>query len=121
MGATIDERAGILAALRQFQDLGGTYFVHEMIDLLRTQTPEQFQQIDAALGNNDHLTAQRLAHSMKSSFGNFGAMECQQLATAMDAAGKSSDWNEYRASFVKLRAAFDRLLAILDADAKAIC
>lgn len=109
-----DDRDSVLAAVRKLAELGGAEFVHEMIGLLRSQTPDQFRQIDDALTNKDMTTAQRMAHSMKSSFGNFGATECQQIATAMDRAGKDNQLGEFQSEYGKLRPAFDRLQSWLD-------
>lgn len=108
------DRASVLRAMEEFRQLGGHEFVREMTELLRTQTPEQFAQIEAALATNDLATALRHAHSMKSSFGNFGVTECQQLATAMELAGKQARIDDYRSEFQKLREAFARLQPILD-------
>ena len=107
--------AGIQEALAQLLDLGGPAFVTEMIDLLNQQTPQQFDAIEKALASGDIVTAQRHAHSMKSSFGNFGATRCQELATRMDRAGKSGDSSAYRIEFELLKPAFVQLQAALTA------
>ncbi len=109
------EHARIDGALAQFLDLGGAEFVTEMIDLLNQQTPQQFEAIEKALATGDIIAAQRHAHSMKSSFGNFGATTCQELATRMDRAGKDGDAVAYRADFELLKPAFVQLQAALNA------
>jgi HPt (histidine-containing phosphotransfer) domain-containing protein len=108
-----DDRESVLAALKQFQELGGKEFVHEMIELLRSQTRDQFLLVDEALSKGDWSTARRLAHSMKSSFGNFGAKRCQQLASEMDLAGKELRWDDFRLSHQQLKIAFDQLQPLL--------
>jgi HPt (histidine-containing phosphotransfer) domain-containing protein len=112
---TIDqnEAAGVRDALAQFQELGGLEFVGEMIELMNQQTPQQFDAIEKALASGDMATAQRHAHSMKSSFGNFGATTCQELATDMDRAGKDGDAETYRAGFDRLKIEFSKLQALL--------
>ncbi len=107
------EHARIQEALAQFLELGGAEFVTEMIDLLNQQTPQQFEAIEKALAAGDIITAQRHAHSMKSSFGNFGAKTCQELATRMDRAGKDGDAVAYRADFELLKQAFAQLQTVL--------
>ncbi len=109
------EHARIKEALAQFLELGGAEFVTEMIALLNQQTPQQFEAIEKALTSGDIVTAQRHAHSMKSSFGNFGATTCQELATRMDRAGKDGDAVAYRADFALLKPAFIQLQAALAA------
>ena len=112
---TIDqsEVAAVREALAQFQELGGSEFVGEMIELLNQQTPQQFDAIEKALASGDIGTAQRHAHSMKSSFGNFGATKCQGLATAMDRAGKNGDAKAYQAEFDQLKIEFAKLQTML--------
>lgn len=113
MTAVTSEIETVQAALEQFRDLGGDEFVTEMIDLLNQQTPQQFDAIEKALASGDITTAQRHAHSMKSSFGNFGATRCQELATSMDRAGKANDAAVYRLEFELLKPAFQQLQSIL--------
>jgi HPt (histidine-containing phosphotransfer) domain-containing protein len=114
MSPPSDDRERVLAAVKNLAELGGADFVYEMIGLLRTQTPDQFRQIEEALSKGDIATAQRMAHSMKSSFGNFGALECQQIATAMDLAGKDCQLDVFQREYAKIRPAFDRLQPWLD-------
>src|SRR6185369_12975800 len=78
------ERDWIRESLEKLADLGGTEFVAEMVELLRTQTAVQVNQLEVAHSSGDLATAQRLAHSMKSSFGNFGARGLQMLAYEME-------------------------------------
>lgn len=108
-----EDRGAIQAALQQLIDLGGPNFMTEMVELLYTQTPEQFRQIDAGLGNNDLPLAQRQAHSMKSSFGSYGAKECQRIATAMDLCGKQGQRDEFAKHYERLRDAYERLCEVL--------
>lgn len=103
----------VRAALAQFEELGGADFVVEMVILLNEQTPVQFAGIEKALAAGDIATAQRHAHSMKSSFGSFGATRCQELATNMDAAGKAGDADGYQLFFGLLKPEFARLQEIL--------
>lgn len=109
----VDERTAIEAALAQFRDLGGDDFAREMVELLRDQTPSQFAEIDSALACGDMVGAQRHAHSMKSSFGNFGATTCQRIAVEMDLAGKMADAAAYRSAYTRLQLAFQELLTYL--------
>ncbi|MBX7102932.1 MAG: Hpt domain-containing protein [Gemmataceae bacterium] len=108
-----DYRA-IASALSEFRDLGGTEFVIEMVEILRRQTPEQFAEIDSALATGDLRIAQRHAHSMKSSFGSFGAQRCQAIAVAMDRAGKAGDIAAFRTAYSALPDEFDRLQKVLE-------
>jgi HPt (histidine-containing phosphotransfer) domain-containing protein len=116
MTTTIDskDRQAIRAALLGFVDLGGPDFLAEMVNLLKTQIPKQIRKIEEELAANNLDQARIEAHSMKSSFGNYGATECQHLAAAMESAGKEGSPDEFRAQFQRLRAAFDRLLLALD-------
>lgn len=103
----------IQEALAQFDDLGGPEFVAEIIGLLNQHTPEQLAAIETALMAGDLATAQRHAHSMKSTLGSFGATTCQECAVKMDRAGKDGDVNEYRIWFERLKPEFVKLQTVL--------
>lgn len=103
----------IAAALAQFRELGGEEFVAEMVALLETQTTQQIAEIERALSINDVDTAQRHAHSMKSTFGSFGARVCQRVATEMDLMAKERRLSDFAALFDKLKSEFAWLLQLL--------
>lgn len=107
------DAATVRQALAQFSELGGAEFVAEMIDLLQQQTPRQFKDIDSSLASGDLTEATRHAHSMKSSFGSFGAISCQELAAQMNLAGKNGDIESYRQSYAHLKTEYVKLLELL--------
>jgi HPt (histidine-containing phosphotransfer) domain-containing protein len=109
-----EDRESVKAGLDAFIELGGRDFMSEMVDLLKQQTPHQFRIIDEGLSMNNLKEVQRQAHSMKSSFGNFGARECQRLASAMDLAVKREQLEEFKTHYAQLRRTFGRLLMLLD-------
>lgn len=85
-----------------------------MVDLLKLQTTNQFRKIDEGLAADDLSLAQKQAHSMKSSFGNYGALECQRLAAAMELAGQQGLRDEFIARYERLRDVFGQLIPVLD-------
>jgi HPt (histidine-containing phosphotransfer) domain-containing protein len=109
------ETERVRLALAEFADLGGPDFPGEMTDLLLQQTPKQFAAIDVALAAGDLVTCQRHAHSMKSTFGNFGARRCQRLATEMDLAAREGRADDCRRAFGDLKRVFDTLRGLLSA------
>jgi HPt (histidine-containing phosphotransfer) domain-containing protein len=109
MDPNFEDSVTVRAALAEFQDLGGREFVAEMIQLLKEQTPKQLSEIECAFDNGDLATAQRHAHSMKSTFGNFGAKGCQNLAIEMDRAGKANEAAAYQAAFEQLKIKYESL------------
>jgi HPt (histidine-containing phosphotransfer) domain-containing protein len=103
------ELASVQAAVAHLRQVGGEEFVCEMVELLREQTGRQLTEVDAALARGEIDVPQRHAHSMKSSFGNFGATRCQAIAAAIDAAGKNGDVSEMSRLYIELRRAFTEL------------
>lgn len=87
-------RCQVRAALDLFRDMGGDEFVAEMIGLLLQQTPIQFRLMHESVVAGDAATIKRLAHTMKSSFANFGAQELRRQAQDLEFASHHSDGHE---------------------------
>src|SRR5262245_38022377 len=107
------ERNSLKEGLAKLADLGGDDFVVEMVQLLSTQTALQIKELEAAHTSGDLPTAQRLAHSMKSSFGNFGAKKLQTLACTMEFAAKNGDKVDYEKHVLDLKNGFSKLITTI--------
>lgn len=80
------ERARIDRQLNQLRDLGGDDFVAEMIDLFLAQAQNQLATMRDSLSRGESTEVQKLAHTLKSSAGNFGARALQELCARTERA-----------------------------------
>ncbi len=92
------ERAWIRHSLAQFADLGGIEFVQEMTDLFSVESDKHIATMEKSLATSDWATFGRIAHTLKSSFANYGARRMQRLAQMMEsetAAGNTTDMRQH--------------------------
>lgn len=80
------EKARIDRQIDQLRDLGGDDFVTELIDLFLGQTPSQLAAMRDALTQGDSTALQKVAHTLKSSAGNFGGRVLQELCARTERA-----------------------------------
>jgi HPt (histidine-containing phosphotransfer) domain-containing protein len=86
-----------------------------MIDLFLRQTPDQLREVRAALAVGDLGGVQRVAHSLKSSAGNFGARAVQELAFQIERAAAESDASHLAERVGQLEQAYERVRGYLEA------
>lgn len=58
--------------------------LNQIIDLYIVDVPQDLEKMRQALASNDLTTAHRLAHSLKSSSANLGAMQTSALAADLE-------------------------------------
>jgi CheY-like chemotaxis protein/HPt (histidine-containing phosphotransfer) domain-containing protein len=81
----------VLASLRELQDPDEPDFVTELIDLLVADLPEKLRALeDAAAAGNAH-GVNRIAHSLKSSCGNLGAVPLSKIFLSIERKGAEGD------------------------------
>lgn len=80
-----------------------------IVSLFLTEVPQQITQMQQALQTGDLETASRLAHSLKSSAANLGAMRLAAMAADLELRIKNTDKNIVASAIVKLRAEFDQI------------
>jgi HPt (histidine-containing phosphotransfer) domain-containing protein len=81
-------------ALDQYIDLmgeEGKVFVIEIIDTLLEDFPRSFEQLDESLIENDFVTFQRAAHTLKSSCATVGANELADKFLELELSGESQN------------------------------
>lgn len=76
----------VLDSLKKFQQTGEPDFVTELIDLFLNDTAVQLQSLRAAVSKNDVPEVRRLAHLVKGSSGNIGAVGLADLCQEMEKA-----------------------------------
>lgn len=71
-------------ALQRIDSIGGPVLVGKMIDLLLANAPERLEKAVTAARNRDWRAVEEAVHSLKSSAGNVGAVELQELAARIE-------------------------------------
>jgi two-component system sensor histidine kinase/response regulator len=70
---------------------GDRVFLAELVELFRTDYPEQIRKSREAVVNDDALALQRAAHGLKGALKNLAAPIAADLAAELEAMGKSGD------------------------------
>ena len=74
----------VLEALKKFQQADEPDFVTELIDLFLDDTAVQLESLKGAVSTNDVTEVRRLAHLVKGSSGNIGAVGLAELCQEME-------------------------------------
>lgn len=70
---------------------GDKRLVKEVIAILVKETPGYLEGIDRALEQNDFAAIAEIAHTLKGSLANFGAVEVSETTIALETAAKSAN------------------------------
>lgn len=106
----------VLANLRELQDPDEPDFVVELIDHLLAETPMRLANIDEAIAAGNAQAINRLAHSLKSSCGNLGAVGLATLCATLERAGADGRVDGTRAMLDAAYAEFERVKVALQAE-----
>jgi HPt (histidine-containing phosphotransfer) domain-containing protein len=74
-----------VVAVERLKEWGGNDLARKMVELFLSSTPERMAQIREGISSQDPETAERGAHSLKSSAGNVGGVRLQRLAEKAEA------------------------------------
>jgi len=74
----------VLEGLKKFQQADEPDFVTELIDLFLDDTAVQLESLKGAVSTNDLTEVRRLAHLVKGSSGNIGAVGLAELCQEME-------------------------------------
>ena len=74
----------VLEGLKKFQQTGEPDFVTELIDLFLNDTAVQLEFLRVAVSRNEVPEVRRLAHLVKGSSGNIGAVGLAELCQEME-------------------------------------
>jgi HPt (histidine-containing phosphotransfer) domain-containing protein len=76
--------------------------LQELIEYFLQSYPSQLQEIEAAIANQDTETLRRIAHTLKSSLGNFCANKGYELAHELEAGSMEEDLSHARSIYISL-------------------
>ena len=114
-----DDHAGSSVLRRAtMRDLraAGDDFLLDLIDLFMTEAPTRLATLTSALGAGDSSTAQRTAHTLKSTAAIFGAETMQAIAAAAELAARAGEFQEVARLLAPLRTATEQVRRALLAE-----
>jgi CheY-like chemotaxis protein len=115
-GMTLDLQ--VLADLRLLQDPGAPDFVTELIGHFLREVPQSVADLTASLAAGDARRASRVAHSMKSSCANLGAMRLSRLCAAIERLASAGEIGIARGTVSDLEAECLRVEPLLRAECR---
>jgi PAS domain S-box-containing protein len=105
----------VIASLRELQDPDEPDFVTELIDLLFADMPGMLTALEQAAAEGNARGVNRIAHSMKSSCGNLGALPLSKVFFAIERQGAEGDLRAVRGLIAEATAEFGRVREALSA------
>lgn len=81
---------------------GDREFLREILGVCVEDSAKKFVEISTAFSQNDLKLVSSIAHSMKSAYGNVGAMVCHSIAATLERAAKQNDDATARDALSKL-------------------
>jgi HPt (histidine-containing phosphotransfer) domain-containing protein len=99
----------VLEDLRSLQGPDEPDFVTELIDALLAELPERLATLDARLAAGDARGIERMAHSLKSSCGNLGALPLSKLLGRVEADARNGTLDYMAARLAEVRAEYQRV------------
>ena len=110
-GEALDQR--VLGELRELQDENDPHFFSQILTLYVNDSPKQMEQLRQGVTAADAVEIARVAHSLKSSSANVGAMVMSVLCAELVAAGRGGKVLQAREIFAKLEPEHGRVQAAL--------
>lgn len=108
--------AAVLEDLRSLQGPDEPDFVTDLIDALLAELPERLAAFDERLAAGDARGIERMAHSLKSSCGNLGALPFSKLLGQVEADAKSGALAAIGPRLAQLRGEYLRVEPALRAE-----
>jgi HPt (histidine-containing phosphotransfer) domain-containing protein len=107
---------GVLAGLRELQAEGEPDILEELIGLFFEEAPPKLAALREAVEEDDARAVERVAHSLKGSSGNMGAMRMAAVYSEIEKVGGSGDLTRAPELIERLEEAFDRTRRALNAE-----
>ncbi len=112
--APLDE--SVLAGLRELQEEGEPDILNELIEMFLTDVPPQLVGLQEAMEAGDAQSVERIAHTLKGSCGNMGAVKMVALCSELEEIGRFGNLSRapvlisrLEEEFGHVRAAFEEL------------
>lgn len=101
------------AQIERLKEWGGAKLQQKMIDLFLTHARERLDQIKSGISAADSDAAETGAHTLKSSAGNVGARQVQQLAEEAEALAEAGNLADLGSMLPMLEEAFEAACSAL--------
>lgn len=105
----------VIQALKELGGDGDASLFQELLALYVDDSTQQLERLGEALSRNDLKVAERIAHTLKSSSANLGAMTMSRLCLQMEQCGREQRLADMGALLEPARAAHRRAVAALNA------
>src|SRR5207244_5442871 len=87
--------------------------IRELVDLFLSSYPGRLEELKQSVAEGDARRTEFLAHSLKSSVGNFSAWAAFHAAERLEVLAKNSEMESATAACVELEQAIERLKPVL--------
>jgi HPt (histidine-containing phosphotransfer) domain-containing protein len=85
--------------------------LHRYLDLYLSATTDLLRQAATAVADRDPTAVRHVAHSLRGSSGNVGALEVARVAAELQGTDCVTDWPATEAACRELHLAFERMAA----------
>jgi two-component system, sensor histidine kinase and response regulator len=113
-GGSVD--ISVLAGLRELQGEGEPDILNELIELYLDEVPAQLEALGEAAQMGEAQSVERIAHSLKGSSANMGALRMEALCAELEEAGRAEDLRAASEQISRLEGEFGRVRAVLEED-----
>lgn len=93
----------------------GDNLLQDLVEMFIGEVPNQLATLEAAVANKDAGATRLIAHTLKGTGGNFGAVRMQELAAAIEEKGRNGSLEGAAALLVLLRDECARVREALEA------
>ncbi len=106
---------GVIAALRELGGDGDGGLFLELLDLYVDDSTKQMERLAQSLASGELKIAERIAHTLKSSSANLGAMAMSKICLEMEMCGRKQSVEQMNALLGSTREAHRRAITALKA------
>jgi two-component system, sensor histidine kinase and response regulator len=104
----------VLAGLRELQGEGEPDILEELMVLFLADVPPQLVALREAVQSGDARSIERIAHTLKGSSGNIGAVRMEAICTELEEMGRSEDLRTVPARISRLEEEFGRVRVVFE-------
>jgi two-component system, sensor histidine kinase and response regulator len=103
-----------LEGLRELQQEGESDILCELLELFLTDVPPRLVALREAVQSGDARSVERVAHALKGSCGNMGALRMEPLCTELEEIGRSEDLAAAPELISRLEEEFGQVRAVFE-------
>jgi CheY-like chemotaxis protein len=113
-GGSVD--VSVLMGLRELQGEGEPDILDELIELFLDEVPTQLKALREAAHIGETQSVERIAHTLKGSSANMGALRMEALCAELEETVRSGDLSAASGHISRLEEEFGRVRAVLEMD-----